>query len=51
MKRLIRRAILGSMTVAGSNPSTSAAILTSCREVSKLVISRVPVTPAVRFDQ
>ena len=51
MKRLIRRAILASMTVAGSKPMTSAAIRTSNADASKLAIWRVPVTPAWRFAQ
>jgi hypothetical protein len=50
-KRLIRRAIFGSMAAAGSNPRTSAAIWTSKPVGSKLWIRRVPVTPATRFDQ
>ena len=51
MKRLIRRAILASMTVDGSKSTTSAAIRTSWAEASKCVVGRVPVTPAIRFDQ
>ena len=51
MNRLIRRAILASMTVVGSKSRTSAAILTSWAETSKLRTRRVPVTPATRFDQ
>ena len=51
MKRLIRRAILGSIALAGSNPLTSAAIRTSNPVGSKLSIVRVPVTPATRLDQ
>jgi hypothetical protein len=51
MNRLIRRAILGSMTDAGLKPSTSAAICTSKPVTSKPWIRRVPVTPATRFDQ
>ncbi len=51
MKRLIRRAIFASITVVGSKSRTSAAIRTSNADGSKLWISRVPVTPATRFDQ
>ena len=51
MKRVIRRAILGSMTVPGSKSSTSAAIWTSNAEASKERIRRVPVTPSRRFRQ
>ncbi len=51
MNRLIRRAILGSMTLAGSKSRTSAAMRTSCCDASKLRIVRVPVTPAWRFAQ
>jgi len=51
MKRLIRRAIFGSMTVVGSKSRTSAAIRTSNADVSKRRTVRVPVTPATRFDQ
>jgi hypothetical protein len=51
MKRLIRRAILGSIAVVGSKSSTSAAIWTSKPAGSKLLMRRVPVTPATRFDQ
>ena len=51
MNRLIRRAILASMTVVGSKPTTSAAMRTSCADASKLWIVRVPVTPAWRFAQ
>ena len=45
MNRLIRRAILASITVVGSKPRTSAAIRTSNADASKLLIVRVPVTP------
>ena len=51
MNRLIRRAILASMTLVGSKSRTSAAMRTSCADASKLWIVRVPVTPATRFDQ
>src|SRR6185369_7119527 len=51
MKRLIRRAIFASITVVGSKSRTSAAIRTSNADASKLLTSRVPVTPATRFDQ
>ena len=52
MKRLIRRAILASITVVGSKSRTSAAIRTSnAGRVEAAGPSRVPVTPATRFDQ
>ena len=51
MNRLMRRAILASITVVGSKPRTSAAMRTSNADASKPWISRVPVTPATRFDQ
>ena len=51
MNRLIRRAILASITVAGSKSSTSAAIWTSNPVGSKDWIRRVPVTALRRFDQ
>ena len=51
MKRVIRRAIFGSMAAVGSKSSTSAAIRTSKPVASKPWIVRVPVTPATRFDQ
>src|SRR5258706_6910688 len=51
MKRVIRRAILTSMTVDGSKPRTSAAIRTSNADASNPWMIRVPVTPATRFDQ
>ena len=51
MNRLIRRAIFGSIAEVGSKPMTSAAIRTSIADASKLWIVRVPVTPALRFDQ
>ena len=51
MKRLIRLAILRSMTVFGSKSRTSAAIRTSNSEASNAVIRRVPVTPSWRFRQ
>ena len=51
MKRVMRRAILGSMTVAGSKSRTSAAIRTSCALASNERIRRVPVTAFWRFDQ
>ena len=51
MKRVIRRAIFGSMATVGSKPRTSAAIWTSNPLASKPWIRRVPVTPATRFDQ
>ena len=51
MNRLIRRAILGSMTLVGSKSRTSAAMRTSWLDASKLRIVRVPVTPAWRFAQ
>ena len=51
MKRLIRRAILASITVVGSKSRTSAAIRTSNADASKRRTVRVPVTPATRFDQ
>ncbi len=51
MNRLIRRAILASIAIVGSKSRTSAAIRTSKPDGSKLVIVRVPVTPARRFDQ
>ena len=51
MKRVIRRAIFGSIAAAGSKSRTSAAIWTSKPVASKPWIRRVPVTPATRFDQ
>ena len=51
MKRLIRRAILASITVVGSKSRTSAAMRTSNADASKRLTVRVPVTPATRFDQ
>ena len=51
MKRLIRRAILGSMPVPGSKPLTSAAIRISKPEASKLVIGATPDLPALRLAQ
>ena len=51
MKRLIRRAILRSMAMVGSNPLTSAAIRTSNRDASKEVMGPPPFTPASRFRQ
>ncbi len=51
MKRLIRRAIFGSIATVGSKSRTSAAIWTSNADGSKLRMRRVPVTPATRFDQ
>jgi hypothetical protein len=51
MNRLIRLAIFGSMNFAGSKSSTSAAIWTSWLDGSKLLIRRVPDTPACRFAQ
>jgi enoyl-[acyl-carrier-protein] reductase (NADH) len=50
-KRLIRRAILASITALGSKPMTSAAMCTSWSAESKPWIVRVPVTPACRFAQ
>src|SRR6266550_5826282 len=51
MKRVMRRAIFGSIAAAGSKPRTSAAMRTSNPVVSKPWMRRVPVTPATRFDQ
>src|SRR3954471_763655 len=51
MKRVIRRAIFGSIAFVGSKSMTSAAIWTSKFEASNDRIRRVPVTPATRFDQ
>ncbi len=51
MKRLIRRAIFGSIPTAGSKPLTSAAIRTSYPVGSKLAIGATPDTPARRFRQ
>ena len=51
MNRLIRRAIFGSMCFDGSKSRTSAAIWTSWFDGSKLLIRRVPETPAWRFAQ
>ena len=50
-KRLIRRAIFGSMWAAGLKSSTSAAIWTSKADGSNDWILRVPVTPAWRLRQ
>lgn len=51
MNRLIRRAILGSIALAGSKSRTSAAMRTSWPDGSKLRMVRVPLTPARRFAQ
>ena len=46
MNRLIRRAILRSIVWVGSKPLTSAAMRTSWRAVSKVVIGPPPGVPA-----
>ncbi len=51
MNRLIRRAILRSMTVSGSKSSTSAAIWTSNADASNERTVRVPVTASRRLRQ
>src|SRR4029078_179353 len=48
MKRVIRRAIFGSIAFVGSKSRTSAAIRTSKSDASKPWMSRGPVTPATR---
>ncbi len=49
MKRLIRRAILGSIPMPGSKPFTSAAMRTSKPVASKWAIGATPEMPALRL--
>ena len=51
MNRLIRRTIFRSIVSVGSKSLTSAAIFTSCPEVSNVVIGPAPETPPRRFVQ